>query len=204
MRYSIYWFILVICWGVFILIWLVGWVYNLTKGPKTLTRSTYTPIWVIGGILAYAIIHLGLLKSLNLVGSSPLWVKGLGIFFLLPSTALTFWARFSLGTMWSDRPEAKIGHQLRTGGPYHITRHPIYTGTIGMLFGSLLISGMGYWILLTLIGVSVVLFKVPAEEKLMMETFGDQYQQYRRNVPRIIPGMQFLKKIFVSRRFTNN
>ena len=50
---------------------------------------------------------------------------------LFLSTALTLWARFALGTMWSNLSETKVGHQLRTSGPYPVSRHLIYTGTMG-------------------------------------------------------------------------
>ena len=48
--------------------------------------------------------------------------------------------------MWSAAPAVKEGHQLRTSGPYAITRHPIYTGLLGMLLGTLLAAGAGPWI----------------------------------------------------------
>ena len=45
--------------------------------------------------------------------------------------------------MWSMDAAVKEGHRLRTEGPYGITRHPIYTGLLGMLLGSLLLAGVG-------------------------------------------------------------
>jgi protein-S-isoprenylcysteine O-methyltransferase Ste14 len=43
--------------------------------------------------------------------------------------------------MWSAAPAVKEGHQLRTTGPYAVTRHPIYTGIPGMMLGSGLLAG---------------------------------------------------------------
>ena len=48
--------------------------------------------------------------------------------------------------MWSGAPAVKQEHQLRTNGPYSITRHPIYTGMLGMLLGCLLVTGGGRWV----------------------------------------------------------
>jgi protein-S-isoprenylcysteine O-methyltransferase Ste14 len=62
------------------------------------------------------------------------------------ATALTIWARLALGVMWSAAPTLKQEHKLRTGGPYAVTRHPIYTGLLGMMPGSLLLAGAGRWI----------------------------------------------------------
>ena len=71
------------------------------------------------------------------------WARFLGLAILLAATALTLWARFTLGLMWSAVPAVKEGHQLRTSGPYAITRHPIYTGLLGMLLGTMLVAGAG-------------------------------------------------------------
>lgn len=196
--------ILAVCWGAFILVWLAGWLYNLFKAPKVQRRLISLPELAIGALILIA-ARLGLLQSLSLagvspfrllmlVGVSPLWVQVIGVACLVAGTVLTLWSRFALGTMWSNMPEAKVGHQLRTDGPYGITRHPIYTGMIAMLLGSLLMHGLGIWLLIAVLGTAIVLVKVPAEEKLMIETFGEQYREYRRRVPQIIPGLQFLKK----------
>src|SRR5207249_1763665 len=56
------------------------------------------------------------------------WAGVLGLVVLVASTVFALWARLCLGTMWSWEPMVKGGHQLRTRGPYALTRHPIYTG----------------------------------------------------------------------------
>ena len=76
----------------------------------------------------------------------PAWARLLGLALLLAATGLTLWARLVLGTMWSAAPAVKAEHQLRTTGPYAVTRHPIYTGLLGMMLGSGLLAG-GRWIL---------------------------------------------------------
>ncbi len=183
-----------VCWGLLVLIWLAGWLYNLVMGPATQKRSGGLPVWIIGGGLVYLLFRLGLFNAINLTSPFPLWLQLVGLVLLITSAFLTFWARLSLGTMWSDRPETKVGHQLHTDGPYQVTRHPIYTGIIGMLIGSLLIIGLGYWIFLIAMGIGIVLSKVPEEERLMINQFGDAYSQYRQTVPQILPGLQWLRK----------
>ena len=64
-------------------------------------------------------------------------VRILGRVILLAATVFTIWARLVLGVMWSGAPAVKQDHQLRTNGPYSVTRHPIYTGMLGMFLGSL-------------------------------------------------------------------
>ena len=77
---------------------------------------------------------------------------------------------------------------LRTDGLYAITRHPIYTGLLGMLLGSALLGGLGQWIVLVPAGLVVVGLKIWAEERLLLATFPDEYVGYRERVPRLILG----------------
>ena len=118
-----------------------------------------------------------------------LWVRVLGLAVLAASTVFTLWARFSLGTMWSVAPMVKGDHQLRTHGPYAVTRHPIYTGLLGMILGATLLSGIGQWMVVFPVGLIVFEVKIRMEEHLMLAAFPDDYPRYRRRVPQLIPGL---------------
>ena len=96
---------------------------------------------------------------------------------------LTLWARLALGAMWTAAPTVKQEHQLRTSGPYAITRHPIYIGLLGMLLGSGLLAGAGRWILYFPIYFVFLQFKMHAEERLMLAEFPEDYPRYRQRVP---------------------
>jgi protein-S-isoprenylcysteine O-methyltransferase Ste14 len=114
----------------------------------------------------------------------------LGLVILLAATALAVWARFVLGAMWSAAPTVKQEHKLRTGGPYGITRHPIYTGMLGMALGSALLAGGGRWVV-TFFGFLVVIeIKIHIEERLMRAEFPADYPRYRGRVPQLVPGLQ--------------
>jgi len=122
------------------------------------------------------------------------WLQIVGAVCFIIFTGFTLWARWALGTMWSSSPEIKVGHQLRTDGPYRITRHPIYTGLIGMFLGTLLISEVGAWILYFPIVVVALIIKVSSEERLLKETFGEEYIQYQQRVPQLVPGLKLLTR----------
>jgi protein-S-isoprenylcysteine O-methyltransferase Ste14 len=181
------------CWGAFALTWVGGALYNAARGP---TRSAHAPLGrfavvvVIAGAIFFAIfraVPTHTWRSLEL--QSP-WGTGIGLVILLGSTVFTLWARFALGTMWTLDAVVKKGHALRTDGPYGITRHPIYTGILGMLLGSLLLAGVGRWILLVPIALVVFEVKLHVEEELMLATFPDEYPRYRQRVPQLIPGLR--------------
>jgi protein-S-isoprenylcysteine O-methyltransferase Ste14 len=84
------------------------------------------------------------------------------------------------------------GHKLRVSGPYAITRHPIYTGFLGMLLGSLLLAGGGPWLAPFVIYPLLLEFKIRIEERLMLAEFPDDYPRYRRRVPQLIPGLRLV------------
>lgn len=183
---------LAVCWGAFGLTWLVGAIYNQSRAPAERTRTglgTWGTGWIIVAV-AWTAVPRSAWNSLAL--HLPPWARIVGLAILLAATALTLWARFTLGTMWSAAPAVKQEHQLRTTGPYGITRHPIYTGILGMMLGSLLLAGGGRWILPFPVFLLITEIKIPFEEKLMLAEFPDDYPRYRQRVPKLIPGLRLL------------
>jgi protein-S-isoprenylcysteine O-methyltransferase Ste14 len=74
-------------------------------------------------------------------------------------------------------------------GPYRIVRHPIYTGLILGVAGTGLAQDKGIWFFMVALIFSHYWLKIRAEEKLMMETFPEEYPEYRRRVKALIPGI---------------
>jgi protein-S-isoprenylcysteine O-methyltransferase Ste14 len=125
------------------------------------------------------------------------WPRWAAVVILIASTVFTLWARVTLGTMWSSSAVERSDHRLRTDGPYGVTRHPIYTGLVGMLVGSSLASGFGRWTGVMAVGIAYLLVKMHVEERLLMEVFPVDYPRYREQVPQLLPG---LRRVHVRRR----
>jgi protein-S-isoprenylcysteine O-methyltransferase Ste14 len=191
------------CWSALVLAWVAGAAYNAFRGPKERTRRQSGSRGFIGAVLLSALAALAIPRAVS--GSSwealttdvP-WVRLLGLIVLIGSTALALWARFALGTMWSLAPLVKDGHQLRTDGPYGITRHPIYTGLLGMLLGTVVVVGLGRSVVILPVFVVVLELKLRTEERLMLATFPDEYPRYRRRVPQLVPGLRLLHRVDLS------
>ncbi len=79
-------------------------------------------------------------------------------------------------------------------GPYAVTRHPIYTGLLGMLLGTALLGGLGQWIVLVAAGLVVVELKIHMEEQLLLAIFPEDYPRYRRQVPQLVPGLGVMRR----------
>jgi protein-S-isoprenylcysteine O-methyltransferase Ste14 len=181
---------LVACWGAVALAWLAGAIYYESQASAEQTRKAYaSPLWISTAIMVTVSVAVPRTdwRSLTFYGP-PARILGLAI--LLAATALTIWARLTLGAMWSAAPAVKQEHKLRTGGPYAVTRHPIYTGLLGMMLGSLLLAGAGRWIVAFPVYLVLLEFKIRIEERLMLAEFPDDYPRYRRRVPRLVPGLR--------------
>jgi protein-S-isoprenylcysteine O-methyltransferase Ste14 len=182
--------ILGLCWGLFCAVWLSGAIYNFLNAP-TVQKRTGPMYPLIAGITVFAIGKWLIPQRFwALLTSDTPWIRVIGTICLLLATAFTLWARWVLGKMWSSSPVARVGHQLRTDGPYRMSRHPIYTGMLGMLFGTMLMSGLGFYTLIFLLGIVIFEIKLHQEERLLRETFGDEYVQYQQRVPQLIPGLK--------------
>jgi protein-S-isoprenylcysteine O-methyltransferase Ste14 len=189
--------LVVACWGVFAVVWVGGALYNVRRAPHARRRSLGSSAWFVVALLLWVIARrIPGVDSLRIEALSlhaePDAVCVLGAALLVVSTGFTLWARVVLGTMWSSSPVAKSGHVLHTEGPYSITRHPIYTGILGMVLGSAIALDFGVWIYVL---VAVALFlelRIRSEERLMRETFPGAYDEYRRRVPQLIPGLRRL------------
>jgi len=97
------------------------------------------------------------------------------------------WARLHIGRNWDALVALKENHQLVRTGPYAIVRHPIYSGFISATLGTAIAQGdVGGLISTALIAIAWG-YKSRVEEAFMIEAFGAEYEQYRREVKALIP-----------------
>jgi hypothetical protein len=70
-----------------------------------------------------------------------------------------------------------------------IVRHPIYTGLILAVARTGLAQDKGIWFFMLVVIFASYWLKIRVEERLMMETFPEEYPAYRRRVKALIPGI---------------
>lgn len=179
-----------VCWSVFCLVWLVGLLYNARHAPPVARRGSPRSSLVSGLVVVVVLAALRAAvppAAWQAVAYRAVWLGALGTVLLVAATVFIVWARWSLGTMWTSSAVLKVGHQLHTDGPYRVTRHPIYTGLLGMLAGTVMIGGLGLWLVIMVIGVVIAEVKLHAEERLLSEQFPEEYAEFRRRVPQLVP-----------------
>jgi protein-S-isoprenylcysteine O-methyltransferase Ste14 len=178
------------CWLIFAGVWIVGWVYNLLHAPKVRRRALSPSVLIGAGIAWFAswLVPTSVWDALVVV--NPI-LQGFGIALVFAGTAFALWARFTLGTMWTGIPSQRAGHQLRTSGPFAMARHPIYTGVLAMLVGTALACGIGPYAGPVIAGAIGLALKMRVEEKMLLETFGPEYEAYRSRVRALLPFPRF-------------
>ncbi len=118
----------------------------------------------------------------------PVWIAWLGILPLCGSLWLLWRAHRDLGHNWSPTLQITQSHELITQGVYASIRHPIYAAIWLMSLAQLFM--LHNWIagpacLVLFLPVYVV--RVPREEQMMLEHFGDAYRTYMNRTGRVIP-----------------
>lgn len=171
---------------------MVVWIAALFRTRRTVRRqSASSRLWQMG-ILA--------------LGGWLLWVRQTGFPWMdaraVPETAsvaltglalalagvgFAIWARLVLGANWSGTVTLKQGHTLVRRGPYRIVRHPIYTGILIALAGTVLAQGWVHSFVALPICAFGLWLKSLTEEQFMVEQFGDEYLRYRQDVPALTP-----------------
>jgi protein-S-isoprenylcysteine O-methyltransferase Ste14 len=176
------------------LAWALYWA-AAARGAKRVARRE--PLWSRAAHIGPLLVAAGLLcapqlpwallhQNLPFAGDGAAWV---GAVLAALGLALTVWARMHLGSNWSGTVTVKQGHELVRSGPYAWVRHPIYTGLLLMLIGTALVLGEWRGVLAVLIAFAALWRKLKLEERWMRETFGETYDDYRRSVKALLPGI---------------
>jgi protein-S-isoprenylcysteine O-methyltransferase Ste14 len=172
------------CWGLLLCVWIASGRHAAEqRGSAPGTRDTLSRL---AGALAIAAVLSPAALWRGVTTNAPL-PRALGVICLLTATAFAVWARRELGRMWASPALTRADHRLITSGPYALSRHPIYTGVIGMLAASALDQGFGRWLAIAAVVAVLLWGKMRQEERLLTSAFPREYADYRARVPALLP-----------------
>lgn len=118
----------------------------------------------------------------------PLWAGGLGTVLFAAAVWILWRAHADLGMNWSASLQLREQHELVTGGIYASIRHPIYAAHwLWVIAQALLIPNwlVGFAGLATF--PFIYFYRIPREEQMMLDRFGDAYREYLGRTGRVLP-----------------
>jgi protein-S-isoprenylcysteine O-methyltransferase Ste14 len=118
----------------------------------------------------------------------PAWLGWVGFILLALATWLLWRAHADLGRNWSPTLQVSREQQVVTSGVYSYLRHPIYASLLltGVAQALMLPNWVAGWSGLAAF-LLVYLVRVPREEAMMVQHFGEEYTAYRARVGGLLP-----------------
>lgn len=140
---------------------------------------------LLGGWLVLYAINPPWLEVLSI--PFPDWLRWLGFALGLASLGLWTWTQDALGKEWSPQLQLRDEHHLVTNGPYTRIRHPLYTSMFGYAIGLALVTANWIFVILAVFVMAGMLRRVPREEQMMIDEFGEEYKDYMQITGRFFP-----------------
>jgi len=168
--------------------WLAAfWSTRAVRRPGLGRQVAYRASVIAGCVLLFGLTNGGhatgpLLWRPGAIGSAAF------IALTIAGFAISWWARLTLGTLWSSGVTRKADHRIVDTGPYGLTRHPIYTGVILSAFATAFVPLTA----ITVPGAALITFgfylKARLEEQFLRQELGPEtYEEYARRVPMLVP-----------------
>ncbi|MBN1149564.1 MAG: isoprenylcysteine carboxylmethyltransferase family protein [Anaerolineales bacterium] len=120
----------------------------------------------------------------------PDWLRWSAVALAAGSLLLLIWVHHTLGRHWSTNLQLRQAHRLIDQGPYSRIRHPMYTALAGIFIGLSLISALWPTLLLTVLTLIFFVERLPKEEQMLLEEFGDEYRAYMQRSGRFLPPVE--------------
>ena len=125
--------------------------------------------------LAYTVVFIALVRFGVFRGhglNTAPWRSALGLVLLALGLAFAIWARAHMGRNWGTPRTQKDQPDLVASGPYHLVRHPIYSGILVAGVGTAVALSWLWLIAVALAGV-YFLYSATVEERYLTEKFPD-------------------------------
>ncbi len=141
------------------------------------------------GISYGTAVVLPLVLNLAHVGRVPApLVSWLGLAGMAAGLALRAWSMRVLGALYSRTLRIVGSQEIVDRGPYRLIRHPGYLGSILLWVG----SGLAFtnWISLIVVAtlmLAVYIYRINAEEEMLIAAFGKRYLQYSKRTWKLFP-----------------
>jgi protein-S-isoprenylcysteine O-methyltransferase Ste14 len=168
-------------WAAFWLYWLVT-AFSMKRGRVPWSRELRIRAVIV--VVVIVLLRLGVFRDHGL-NTDP-WRAGLGLVFFAFGLGFAVWARVHIGRNWGTPMSQKEEPELVTSGPYHLVRHPIYSG--------ILVAGIGtavalcwVWLVAVALAGTYCVYSATVEERYLTEQFPDIYPAYKHATKMLVP-----------------
>jgi len=141
---------------------------------------------VIALLMAYFSAYTDRIGFWTLDGDAMRWV---GVALCGAGGALRIWPVYVLKNRFSGLVAIQSGHKLETRGIYSVIRNPSYLGLLITSLGWVLAFRSGVGVLLVASLLVPLIARIRAEERLLREHFGSEYDAYCSRTWRLLPGI---------------
>jgi protein-S-isoprenylcysteine O-methyltransferase Ste14 len=168
-------------WAAFWLYWLVA-AFSVKRGRVPWSRHLRIRVVIVVAVIL--LVRLGVFRGRG-VNTDP-WRAGLGLVLFALGLAFAIWARVHIGRNWGIPMTQKDEPELVTSGPYHVVRHPIYSGILVAGIGTAVALSWLWLIGVVLAGIYFV-YSATVEERYLTEELPDTYPAYKRSTKMLVP-----------------
>ncbi len=168
-------------WAAFWLYWLVA-AFSTKRGRVPWSRQLRIRAVIV--VVVVILVRLGAFRGHG-VNTDP-WRAGIGLVLFAVGLGFAIWARLHIGRNWGAPMTQKDEPELVTSGPYHLVRHPIYSGILLAGIGTALALSWTWLIAVALAGLYFV-YSATVEERYLTGQFPDDYPAYKRSTKMLVP-----------------
>ena len=160
------------------------------KSGFRLYRFAYT---IFSFVALVSILYFQFTMHSFLLFRSPAWLQIVGVLVMILGAlimSMMIWKYFMKlsGVRWLYRDV--VNATLEVDGLHKFVRHPLYSGTFAFIWGWFLVSPFASYLIACIIITSYTLIALSFEEEKLVLEFGDDYIQYKKNVPKLIPNLK--------------
>ena len=184
--------------------WAILWVYWLISAFRANKSVQNRPWWVRTVIIRLAILAIvifaidsghggtfgnflsGFFSRPAAMISTNIVQGAIGVVLCGAGIAFAIWARVYLGKNWGMPMTLREKPELVMSGPYKFVRHPIYSGFLLAMFGTILTDGP-VWIVILIVAGIYFIYSAKTEEKMMAQKFPNKYPAYKERTKMLIP-----------------
>jgi len=176
--------------GLLVIVWLIFEIsLMIFRKGNLYPGNFFSNILVSFSFFLYLLLAFLLNRGkLGIIRNHSLMLNILGIMFILGGFVLRVISLIKLGKWFTPNVTVRSNQAFVQDGIYRLIRHPSYCGGIGIYCGISMV--LGNWILLIFSLTWFLLvysLRIRAEEKILIEKFGQDYFAYRKKTRRFIP-----------------